>query len=74
VEWARDKFQKLFTQKPQSAVKILDDGTNVGTVSQQDITALKEGLKLLKKRPTNFMDCVEFARVKFEKLFNHAPK
>jgi len=55
-------------------VKILDDGTNVGTVSQQDITALKEGLKLLKKRPTNFMDCVEFARVKFEKLFNHAPK
>jgi molybdopterin/thiamine biosynthesis adenylyltransferase len=33
VEWARDKFQKLFTQYPQSAVKILDDGENIGTVS-----------------------------------------
>jgi len=74
IEWARDKFQKLFTQKPQSALKILDDGVNVGIVSQQDITALKEGLKLLKKRPNNFMDCVEFARIKFEKLFNHSSK
>lgn len=74
VEWARDKFQKLFTQYPQSAIKILDDGEGVGTVQTQDITALKEGLKLLKKRPKNFTDCVEFARIKFEKLFNHALK
>jgi hypothetical protein len=64
----------LFTQYPQSAIKILDDGENIGTVSAQDITALKEGLKLLKKRPNTFMDCVEFARNKFEKLFNHALK
>lgn len=28
----------------------------------------------MKKRPNTFMDCVEFARNKFEKLFNHAMK
>jgi hypothetical protein len=28
-------------------------------------------MRLLKKRPDSFMDCVEFARMKFEKLFSH---
>ena len=32
---------------------------------------LKEGFKMLKKRPKNFMDCIEDARKKFEKAFNH---
>lgn len=32
---------------------------------------MKEGLKLLRKKPKNFMDCVEYARMRFEKLFNH---
>lgn len=26
---------------------------------------------MLKKRPQTWMDCIEFARMKFEKLFNH---
>ena len=26
VEWARDKFGKLFTQGPQNTVKILEEG------------------------------------------------
>lgn len=28
-------------------------------------------MRLLKKRPSTFMDCIEHARMKFEKLFNH---
>lgn len=32
---------------------------------------MKEGLKLLEKRPKTFGDCVEYARIKFEKLYNH---
>ena len=32
---------------------------------------MKEGLKLLRKRPSNFTDCVEYARMRFEKMFNH---
>ena len=74
VEWARDKFSKLFTQNAQSALKILDEGEKINTVSQQDLQVLRVGLKLLKKRPKNFMDCVEYARMKFEKLFNHSAK
>lgn len=71
IEWARDKFGKMFTQVPKSALKILEEGTNINPESQQDIIALKEGLKLLRKRPLNFNQCIEYARLKFEKLFNH---
>jgi len=28
-------------------------------------------MRLLKKRPTHFLDCVEYARMRFEKIFNH---
>jgi hypothetical protein len=71
VEWARDKFGKMFTQGPQNTLKILDEGENISVVSQQDLLSLKEGLKILKKRPKTFKDCVEHARKKFTKLFNH---
>lgn len=71
VEWARDKFGKMFTQMPSSAVKIIELGKSVNPVSSQDIISLKEGLKLLRKKPKNFADCVEYARMRFEKLFNH---
>lgn len=71
VEWARDKFGKMFVQLPTSAIKILDQGSNINPMSTQDIVSLKEGLKLLRKRPANFVDCIEHARLRFEKMFNH---
>lgn len=74
VEWARDKFGKMFTQMPNSAAKILGQGESIDTTSTQDIISLREGLKLLRKRPNNFADCVEYARMRFEKLFNHDTK
>lgn len=74
VEWARDKFGRLFTQMPQSAIKLLEEGEKFQAVSQQDITVLKDGMRLLKKRPANFLDCVEYARMRFEKIFNHDVK
>ena len=33
VEWARDKFSKLFTQNAKSGLKILDEGEKINTVS-----------------------------------------
>lgn len=33
--------------------------------------ALKQCIKILKSRPKTFDQCVEFARMKFEKYFNH---
>lgn len=35
---------------------------------------LKEGVKMLKKRPLVFDDCIQWARLKFEKLYNHDMK
>lgn len=74
IEWARDKFGKMFVIAPKSAVKILEEGDKLNPVSQQDIVALREGLKLLRKRPTTFGECLKFARLRFEKLFNHDVK
>lgn len=62
VEWAREKFNKMFGQKPKSLQKIVEEGENINTVSSSDIISLKDGLKLLRKRPKNFGDCVEHAR------------
>lgn len=36
--------------------------------------AFKEGLDLLKERPKTFEDCVAYARLQFEKYFNHDVK
>jgi len=71
VEWARDKFGKLFTQAPQNALKLLDEGASFQPTSQEDAKSLREVVKLLERRPFKFDDCVAFARLKFEKLFNH---
>ena len=54
VEWARDKFGKIFTQGPKNTLKILEEGKKFYPTSQQDTMALKECLKILEKRPTSF--------------------
>lgn len=36
VEWARDKFGKMFSQVPKSAIKILEEGKKLQTAAQQD--------------------------------------
>lgn len=71
VEWARDLFGQLFSQAPKSALKILEDGESVDLSTTQDVIAFKEGLRLLKERPKTFADCVEHARLLFEKYFSH---
>jgi len=71
VEWARDKFSKLFTQKPQSTINLIEKGESFMPESQQDHQMLKQGMSMLKKRPTSFMDCIQFARMQFEKYFSH---
>lgn len=53
-------------------IKLLEEGEKFQPDSQQDHAVLKDGLSMLKKRPTSFMDCIEFARMQFEKLFSHA--
>ena len=62
IEWARDKFGKIFTQAPSNAQKLLDEGETFVPNSQEDTKSLKEVVKLLEKRPKSFEDCLNYAR------------
>ena len=68
IEWARDKFEKLFSQHPKSLQKFADNPEFVPQ-TPQDIKTLKDSLRLLNKKPSNFSDCVKHARMKFQKYF-----
>lgn len=68
IEWARDKFEKLFAQHPKSLQKFVENPEFVPQ-TPQDIQTLKDSLKLLRKKPSNFVDCVKHARMKFQKYF-----
>ena len=65
VEWARDQFGKIFTQKPKVVNKCLEEGEE-----NQEIKIVRQVLKHLKKSPTNFDDCVRLAREKFQKFMD----
>eukprot|EP00743_Colponemidia_sp_Colp-15_P003750 GILK01004046.1.p1 GENE.GILK01004046.1~~GILK01004046.1.p1 ORF type:complete len:1912 (-),score=378.64 GILK01004046.1:123-5405(-) len=68
VEWARDKFGKLFTQRPAGLLKVLEE-PEIPVTSSQELESLRRAVDLLEKRPANFEDCVRFARLKFQKYF-----
>ena len=68
VEWARDKFGKLFTQQPKGLAKALED-PNFEQIDSQEIKSIREALRLLQKKPTTFDDCIKYARQKFQKYF-----
>jgi len=69
VEWARDKFGKLFFQRPKNLLKILEDLNTYIPTNSQELKNLREAVTFLKKRPLNFEDCVIYARKKFQKYF-----
>lgn len=71
VEWARDKFAKLFDQQPGLVLAAAAGaGDDVGPTGGTARTAVR----LLEKKPATFADCVAFARRKFQKYFAHDPR
>jgi len=70
VEWAREKFGKLFTQRPKGLIKIIEDA-NYKPDGTAELRQVREALKLLKKRPSSFDDCIIYARHKFQKYFSN---
>ena len=70
VEWARDKFSKIFTIRPKALSKCLDDCA-ANKLDIGELRALKEANSYADKAPKNYMDCLKYARNKFEKYFNH---
>jgi len=68
VEWSRDKFGKLFTQRPKALKKCLEEYKD-GKPETIELKAWKDALWMAKKAPKTFDDCIMYARKKFEKYF-----
>ncbi|XP_013411882.1 ubiquitin-like modifier-activating enzyme 1 [Lingula anatina] len=76
LQWARDRFEGLFTQEAESAAQYLTDPKFVERVSKlqgsQPMATMEDVRKaLVDERPTSFEDCVKWARNLFEFHFNN---
>ena len=70
IEWGRDKFNKMFCQKPMSFAKTIE-AIMSKTEETLDDKIISEALNFAKGLPKSFDDCLQWARNKFEKLFSH---
>ncbi len=68
VEWAKNKFQELFLEKPNSIHRVLE-GIVRGDLEIIEGTILRKASRTLSKIPKTLNDCVLQARKKFEKFF-----
>lgn len=79
IQWARDKFENCFSQKPgmymtfwsanespEKLLEILQSGDEPESVYRV--------IKMLKQRPANWAECVARSRIEFEKYYNHKAK
>ncbi|KAM8939696.1 ubiquitin-like modifier-activating enzyme 6 [Pelodytes ibericus] len=76
IQWARDKFESSFSHKPSLYNKFWQTYPSPQDVLERIKTGESlEGcfhvIKLLSRKPRSWSQCVELARLKFEKYFNH---
>lgn len=78
IEWARDKFETTFVQKPATynefwaKNKISETIKNVASgVELKDVSLVS---RWVEKMPRSWADCLRIARCKFESRFNHNAK
>uniref|UniRef100_A0A8D0GKS4 Ubiquitin-like modifier-activating enzyme 6 n=1 Tax=Sphenodon punctatus TaxID=8508 RepID=A0A8D0GKS4_SPHPU len=76
IQWARDKFESAFSHKPSLFAKFWQNYPSAEEVLQrmksgESLEGSFQVIKLLRRRPRNWSHCVELARLKFEKYFNH---
>uniref|UniRef100_A0A8C4TJM3 E1 ubiquitin-activating enzyme n=1 Tax=Erpetoichthys calabaricus TaxID=27687 RepID=A0A8C4TJM3_ERPCA len=75
IQWARDKFESLFTHKPSIYNKFWQTHSSAEQVlqvkmkSRESLEGSFQVIKLLSRRPAQWEDCVLLARFKFEKYF-----
>uniref|UniRef100_A0A8C8ZUA9 Ubiquitin like modifier activating enzyme 6 n=1 Tax=Prolemur simus TaxID=1328070 RepID=A0A8C8ZUA9_PROSS len=76
IQWARDKFESSFSHKPSLFNKFWQNYPSAEEVLQKiqsghSLEGCFQVIKLLSRRPRNWSQCIELARLKFEKYFNH---
>lgn len=74
IQWARDKFEGFFSTDVIDAVKFLADEAYLADLLSKPNASTLESLQSIKKllideRPSDFFDCVKWARCRFEELF-----
>uniref|UniRef100_A0A8B9MHD7 E1 ubiquitin-activating enzyme n=1 Tax=Accipiter nisus TaxID=211598 RepID=A0A8B9MHD7_9AVES len=70
IQWARDKFESSFSHKPSLFNKFWQTYPSAEEVLQS-LEGCFHVIKTLSRRPRSWTQCVELARVKFEKYFSH---
>ena len=76
VQWARAlAFQNHFVEKPNLFRQFKNTQNLLSLLHSPKVRTLKPWIlaKLLDRRPKTFQDCVDYARLKWEKYFNHEP-
>ncbi|KAL7031490.1 hypothetical protein ACKWTF_007036 [Chironomus riparius] len=76
IQWARDKFEGLFTSEAIDAEKFLNDENYLQNLLSTSTVSTLECLQSIKKalideRPLNFPDCIHWARIQFEELYTN---
>jgi len=78
IQWARDKFESLFTLKPTQYNQFWNTYTAPHHLKQSvvnDSCSVPDGfidsVNLFKNKPSSWQSCVAWARCKFQIYFNH---
>jgi len=75
LQWARDYFEGEFKQSGEDVNSYLSNPDYAASLSGQQNTKLETAMAihktLVEERPMSFEDCVVWARLKFETLFNN---
>jgi ubiquitin-activating enzyme E1 len=71
MEWAKDRFEVLFSQNPKSVQRVLEEWKAKGDVSNVYAKIKKAVFKLLKCRPKDTNAAIEAARRFYQKAFSN---
>jgi ubiquitin-activating enzyme E1 len=75
IQWARDLFEGLYNKGPSDVNAYLSKSDFLSEMDQQGATkrATLEGIyeNLVTSRPTTFDECIVWARLKFEQMYNN---
>eukprot|EP01132_Coremiostelium_polycephalum_P008603 gene8603-10590_t len=75
IQWARDIFEGMYKNNADNVNAYLTNPNYIESLSKQNPAVRLETLSNIKaillEKPLNFEQCVSWARLKFEELFNH---
>lgn len=75
LQWARDSFEGLFTQAPETVNQYLNDPKfmerTMKLQGMQLLETLESVEKAVKRKPKDFQDCIQWARILFQEYFDN---